>query len=165
MTSFDRFMTAPHFERPCGGLSTSLLRSLACAAAVLALTACATPRKPAALAARPAIDPAVTAEVSAAERAPGPYPRIAHTPAMPTDIRPAAAWRQAVLSEWALKRRTEREAQAIPFTLHDSETWAADARARVSPDQAHGAPADADDQAESFAAAERARATPPPSPK
>lgn len=112
------------------------------------------------------IDPhsAVAADVRAAERAPGAYPRLSALPATPTDIRPVSAWRQAVLTELAQKAQTEREAAAIPFTLKGSDAWAAQTRARVSPGEAHGAPADAADQAEAFAAAQRARATPPPSP-
>jgi hypothetical protein len=104
---------------------------------------------------------AVAADVEAAERSPGPYPRFSKLPPPPKDVRPAIAWRSAVADELALKAKTEHETAAIPFTLGDTDAWAANARSRVSADQAHGAPADTAEQTEAFAAAERARATPP----
>jgi hypothetical protein len=145
---------------------TSLVRLSLYVAATLAAGGCMSLPKASPLATSP-IDPnsPVAADVRAAERAPGPYPRLSALPTMPTDLRPAPAWRQAVLSEWSLKAQTEREAAAVPFTLRNSEAWATQTRARVSPGEAHGAPADAADQAEAFAASGRARATPPPSPK
>jgi hypothetical protein len=107
----------------------------------------------------------IAAEVRAAEDTPGPYPHLSKLPVIPTDVRPAEAWRQAVMTERAEGAAADRSAAAIPFTLTNSTAWAAKTRARVRPDQAHGAPADATDQAQAFADALRARATPPPSPK
>ena len=113
------------------------------------------------------IDPnsPIAAEVAAASRSPGRYPKLTNLPPVPTDVRSAEQWRVAVVSEQALGRRTEQEAAAIPFTLSDSEAWAASMRARIDPALAVPPPADASQSTEDYAAAKRARATPPPSPR
>jgi hypothetical protein len=64
-----------------------------------------------------------------------------------------------------LKRQTEAQAAAVPFTLSNTETFALAARARVLPRYSQQAPADERAQAEAFAAEQAARATPPPTPK
>jgi hypothetical protein len=112
------------------------------------------------------VDPnsAVAAEVEAASRSPGPYPKLSKIPSAPTDVRPVGAWKAAVTSEWAAKKQLEASAAAIPFTLNNTEQYAAATRARISPELAVQAPADAEAQAQAFADAERARATPPPKP-
>ena len=107
---------------------------------------------------------AVAAEVTAATQEPGRYPRLNRIPAAPTDVRPASAWKAAVDTEWAEKKQLEASAAAIPFTLNNTEAFAATSRARISPELAQPAPADAEAQAQAFADAERARATPPPKP-
>jgi hypothetical protein len=112
------------------------------------------------------VDPnsAVAAEVVAATQSPGPYPKLSRIPSAPTDVRTTAAWKLAVTSEWAAKTQLEASAAAVPFTLNNTEDYAAATRARISPEMAVQAPADAAAQAEAFADAERARATPPPKP-
>jgi hypothetical protein len=110
-------------------------------------------------------DSSVASEVTAASRAPGPYPRFSQVPAVPTDVRPVPAWRNAVVGEWADKRQTEREAAALPFTLGETEAWAESTRGKIPPDELSGPAPDAAGQSEAFAAAERARATPPPPPQ
>jgi hypothetical protein len=110
-------------------------------------------------------DSSVAAEVAAASRAPGPYPRFSQVPAVPTDVRPVPAWRNAVIGEWADKRQTEHEAAALAFTLGETESWAETRRAKIPSNELSGPAADAAGQSEAWAAAERARATPPPPPQ
>jgi hypothetical protein len=109
----------------------------------------------------------VAADVAAAQRAPGPYPSFSRIPPVPTDVRPARAWRVSVYDTWGLKRRTEAEASAIPFVLvpGEAEGWAAAERAKIPAAEMIAPSSDASEQAEAFAAAQRARATPPPPPK
>ena len=110
-------------------------------------------------------DSTVAAEVVAASRAPGVYPRFSEIPALPTDVRPVPAWRSAVLSEWNQKRQTERQAAALNFTLANTEAWAESTRRHIPPSEMSQPTPSAADQTEAFAAAERARATPPPPPQ
>jgi hypothetical protein len=110
---------------------------------------------------------AVAADVSAAERTPGPYPKFSHVPPVPKDVRPAIAWRNSVAETWALKRRTEAQAAAIPFglTVGDAQGWADAERVKIPSAEMTPPAADAADQTAAFAAAAQARATPPPPPK
>ncbi len=112
------------------------------------------------------IDPSspIAADVAAASRAPGPYPKFANVPPIPKDVRPLSAWRQSIAEAGAEKRQTQAEAAALSFSLEPGQ---ADAFARVQRDKIPASeltpPApDASTQAEAFAAAARARATPPP---
>ena len=109
-------------------------------------------------------DSTVAAEVVAAERAPGPYPKFSQIPAVPSDVRPVAAWRKAVVAEWGVKRKIEREASALPFTLANTEGWAARERSKIPLPETIPPTPNAGEQTEAFAAGERARATPPPPP-
>ncbi|MDR3513519.1 MAG: hypothetical protein P4L73_17935 [Caulobacteraceae bacterium] len=115
------------------------------------------------------IDPnsAVAADIATAERTPGPYPKFSHVPPIPKDVRPATAWRDSVADAWGLKRQSEADAAAIPFTLPVGQAgaWADAERAKIPASEMASPPADAGQQAEAFAAAARARATPPPPPK
>lgn len=106
----------------------------------------------------------VSAEVAAASVAPGPYPNLQHLPPNPTDVRPAADWKTAVVAELAVKDDVEARAAAIPFTLDNPQPFADRTRARIAPSLAAQAPADAAAQAQAFADSARARATPPPKP-
>ena len=110
-------------------------------------------------------DSTISAEVNAVSRAPGPYPRFSDIPALSTDVRPVPAWRTAVVTEWGEKRQTEREAAAIPFTLANSEAWAEKTRAHMPLSETSQPVPNVATQSEAFAAAERARATPPPPPQ
>ena len=110
-------------------------------------------------------DSSVHAEVEAAMHAPGAMPHFSQVPVTPTDIRSIPAWRAAVVDEWAVKRKTEKEAAAIPFTLANTEEWAERTRAKIPASQAVPPTADAAAQIEAFAATERSRATPPPPPQ
>ena len=114
-------------------------------------------------------DSTVSAEVVAVSHVPGAYPHFAQVPALPTDVRTVPAWRTAVVTEWHTKRQTEREAAALPFTLVNTgpastEAWAARTRDKIPPTEA-AQPASTAERSEAFAAAERARATPPPPPQ
>ena len=113
------------------------------------------------------VDPhsSVAAEVAAAIQAPGPYPKFSQIPTMPTDLRPDTEWRQDVVGVWSAKRQLDAEAKALKFTLTNSEGWAVAERAKINPADAAPPPMDVTLDAETFAAAERARATPPPLPK
>ena len=138
----------------------------ACVGLCAALGACAS--MPAVNALTPGgVDPhsSVAAEVAAAIQAPGPYPKFSQIPAMPKDVRPDTEWRQDVISVWSAKRQLDAEARALKFTLTNSEGWAAAERAKIDPADAAPPPLDATLDAETFAAEQRARATPPPPPK
>ena len=113
------------------------------------------------------VDPhsSVAAEVAAAIQAPGPYPKFSQIPEMPNDVRPDAEWRKDVIGVWSSKRQLDAEAKALKFTLTNTEGWAVAERGKINPADAAPAPLDATLDAETFAAAERARATPPPPPK
>ena len=113
------------------------------------------------------VDPnsTVAAEVVAADRAPGHYPKFSEVPGVPSDVRPVAAWRRAVLSEWGTKRKIEREASELPFTLANTEAWAATERSKIPLAETIPPTPNAGEQTEAFAADQRARATPPPPPK
>jgi hypothetical protein len=110
------------------------------------------------------VDPAspLAGEVAEASRSPGRYPKLNQIPPLPTDVRPVSAWKAAVVSEWARKDQLEASTAAIPFTLSHTDEYASSARSRISSVMALQAPADAEARTEAFAAAERARATPPP---
>ena len=143
------------------------VRSRLCAGLALAalLGGCAAPRHNPFALGEVDSNSTVAAEVRAASASPGPYPRFANIPATPKDVRTYQAWKAAVLDEKTLKRDTDAEAAAIPFTLNNTETFAAATRARVLAQYSQQAPADERAQAEAFAAQQAARATPPPAPK
>jgi hypothetical protein len=142
----------------------ALVRALLVAVAAGGAGACAS--NPLALGKLDQTSP-VAADVAAAQRAPGPYPSFSHIPPVPTDVRPARAWRASVYDTWGLKRQTEAEAASIPFVLVPGEAdgWAAAERSKIPDVEMIPPSADASEQAEAFAAAQRARATPPPPPK
>ena len=106
----------------------------------------------------------VAGAVTAASSLSGGYPKFSEVPPVPTDVRPISAWRQAVIGAWALKVSTEAQAARIPFTLNNSLGWAAAERAKIPADQATPPAADNSAETEAYAAALRARATPPPPP-
>jgi hypothetical protein len=142
------------------------VRLIACAGLCAALGACASIPTVGALTPG-GVDPnsSVAGEVAAAIQAPGPYPQFSKIPAMPTDVRPDGEWRQDVVSVWSAKRQLDAEAKALKFTLANTDGWATAERAKINPVDAAPPPLDATLDAETFAAAERARATPPPQPK
>ena len=150
-----------HFAR--SNLSFDAFRATLCLASALLVAGCsALPKE--GLFALDGVDPnsSVAAEVREASRAPGPYPHFNKIAGPPTDLRPATAWKPAVVSEWREKKQVEADAAAIPFTLNNSQAYADTTQARISPQLATQAPSDAEAKAQAFAAAQAARATPPP---
>jgi hypothetical protein len=107
----------------------------------------------------------VAAEVTSSRHTPGPYPHFSQVPIIPTDVRAVPAWREAVVTEWNQKRKTEREAASLKFTLANSEEWAERTRSKIPSSQTTPPAPDTADRIESFAATARARATPPPPPQ
>ena len=109
----------------------------------------------------------VAGDIADAQRHPGPYPTFADVAPVPKDVRPARAWRVAVYDVWDKKKQTEAEASAIAFSLVTGETegWADSERSKIPAAEMIGPATDNADQSEAFAAAQRARATPPPSSK
>jgi hypothetical protein len=112
------------------------------------------------------VDPSspVAADVAAAARTPGPYPKFASIPPIPKDVRPLSAWRQSVADANAEKRQLETEAAALSFSLAPGEAdgWAQAQRDKIPAGELTPPAADSTSLAESFAAQARARATPPP---
>jgi hypothetical protein len=107
---------------------------------------------------------AVIVEANQAANAPGVYPRFSAIPPPPTDVRPDAAWRSAVATEWTLKKTTEAEAAQIPFTLSDSEAWAERQQALIPPSETTPPATGSAAETQAYADSLRARATPPPPP-
>ena len=106
----------------------------------------------------------VASDVAEAAKSPGGYPHFATIPPVPTDVRSIPAWRVAVLDELAARRALESEAGAIPFTLANTEAWAHAEHAKIPPAETQDVSADEASESETYAAAQRARATPPPAP-
>lgn len=140
-------------------------RVLACAALGCAVAGCVSFPHESSFAFGP-VDPnsSVATAVAAASESPGRYPNLHKIPPNPTDVRPAADWKTAVVAELAVKQQVETQAAAIPFTLDNTQPFAAQAHARIAPDLAVQAPAGAAAEAQAFAESARARATPPPKP-
>ncbi len=113
------------------------------------------------------VDPrsAVAADVAEAARTPGSYPHFAAIPPVPNDVRPASAWRSAVRSELTEKQTVEADAAATPFTLSNSEAWAQAELARIPQGELKPVAPEGAAESEAYAAAQRARATPPPAPQ
>jgi hypothetical protein len=106
----------------------------------------------------------VAAEVDAATRSPGPYPRFDRIPPAPSDVRSGEAWRSAVAAERADGRTLQAQADALPFTLKGTDDYAQNTRGRIDQGLAVQAPPGAEASARAFADTQRARATPPPRP-
>ena len=99
-----------------------------------------------------------------AARHPGPYPKFADIPKIPTDVPPPSAWRAEVADLQQRRARVVTEAAALPAPLADTQPFADKSRALATA-PLEPAPPDADQQTQADAAALRERATPPPSPK
>ena len=113
-----------------------------------------------------AVDPnsQVGKDVLYAAKHPGPYPKFADIPKIPTDVPPPSAWRAQVADLQQGRDRVVTEAAALPAPLADTEPFADKSRA-LAKAPLDPAPPDADQQTQADAAALRERATPPPSPK
>ncbi len=102
--------------------------------------------------------PATKAAIAHAE-APAPYPSLTSIPAIPKDVRSIPDWKKAVLALKADGAHVTALTEAGPWTLHNTEAWAAGERAEAAP-PAPTKPAQLGTAA--FVAAMIARATPPP---
>ncbi len=107
----------------------------------------------------------VAKDVIYASEHPGPYPRFADIPKIPTDVRPASAWRAAIAEVQHKKAVLEAEVAALPAVTADTETYASQTRAQASAPASQAAPTDPTQQTEAYARSLRERATPPPPPK
>jgi hypothetical protein len=104
--------------------------------------------------------PTPTADaIDAAER-PAPLPTFASIPPAPTDLRPFAAWRSAIIDIKSVGARIAAEAAVEPWTLAGTEAWADRARDEAAPPPPMTTPSEGDTEA--FVKAMRERATPPP---
>ena len=123
----------------------------------LATTGCASPFQSA------PVDPssAVAEATRAAADHPGRRPTFADIPQIPTDVRRPARFKAAIDAEQAAAAKLMRETAPGTFKLHDTEAFAALARAEAkAPDL--DTPTDADRAAtEAFAKAARGRASAP----
>jgi len=128
-------------------------------AAVLALLTAAA-AAPAAAEPTPQSDGGVTANALSEAGKPLPLPTFASIPPAPTDVRPFTAWRAAIADTKAAGQQAFAEGEAGPWTLADSEAWAARARAEAEPPPPMTSPADANTDA--FVREMIRRATPPP---
>ena len=97
----------------------------------------------------------------AAARQPAPFPTFASIPPLPKDVRSIAEWKASVTSLKAEGAQQTEMAATEPWTLGDTEAWAATRRAAAAPPPPVTTASSAADT-EAFAAAMRARAMPPP---
>jgi hypothetical protein len=104
---------------------------------------------------------AVAAQVKAAQQLTSPMPKFSQIPALPKDVRPVSAWRATVTEALQEKHQVDAAAAAYPYSLQNTEAFAAGQRARIP--AAEAAPAtDASSASDAYAAKVRARATTPP---
>ncbi|RAK61219.1 hypothetical protein DJ021_16115 [Phenylobacterium hankyongense] len=108
------------------------------------------------------IDPAspVAGEVAKLAHSNSDYPSFSEIPAKPTDLRPARMYGQAARDVDQARVQIEQATAPGTWTLNNTETFAAAARAAAGPDVAPASAADT----EAFANTLRKRATPPPPP-
>lgn len=80
------------------------------------------------------VDPSspVAADVERAERSSGPIPTFASVPPRPSDVRPAAAYKDQVVDVVGERRALARADAAAPPAVNDTEAYAASQRARVA---------------------------------
>ena len=125
----------------------------------LVVAGCATPFSAA------QVDPTspVAEATRAASHQKGHRPTFADIPAMPTDVRGPAAYRNSIAAQEAAGEKLRRDAAPDTFTLKDTDSYAARTRAAAkAPD--FEAPTDADRaDTDAFAKAARGRASAPSS--
>lgn len=141
----------------CMGKYSAIAASLALAGAGLAAPACAQPTlKP-----PPAHPNAATERAFAEASKDAPFPTFAQIPPLPKDVRSMSAWKASVVTVKGEGAQLAEAAAIEPWTLGDTEGWAARERAEAAP-PAPITEASSQADTEAFAAAMRARATPPP---
>jgi hypothetical protein len=113
------------------------------------------------------VDPSspIAQDVIRASRTPGPYPKFADIPKVPTDVRPTSEWRADIKDMQQRQSTLQAEVAALPpLPSQTTEAFAGQKRAQISGAPASAAPADKQ-QTEAEARALRKRATPPPPPR
>jgi hypothetical protein len=122
---------------------------------------CSTPGRaaPTALTADP--NSQVVKDVLYATAHPGPYPKFADIPKIPTDVPPASAWRTDVADLQQRELKLESQVAALPPVEADTEPFAARNRA-LAPSTSEAPGPDSEQQTQDEAEALRERATPPP---
>jgi hypothetical protein len=107
------------------------------------------------------VDPTspVAAEVAAIANTNRPFPRFSDIPKTPEDERPVATWASAAGEVQGASQQLARETGPDTWTLQNTETFAARARADVRDEPASER---AGGDTETFAREQRERATPPP---
>lgn len=94
--------------------------------------------------------------------APGPYPRWSQFPAAPKDVPAPSDFALRAAAAQGLQGEQLAGAQALAWTLSDTEAFAAAARRQIDPSLAEPAPSDAAARTAAFVEAQRALAAPPP---
>ncbi|MFI4973974.1 MAG: hypothetical protein ACHP84_05495 [Caulobacterales bacterium] len=114
------------------------------------------------LAATPATPAAALAPdiVAAAHRPAAAYPTFSDIPPAPEDIRSVGAWKRAVTAIKNDGYQLHAQAASEPWTLADTEGWAGKMQEIAKAPPPLTTPSDG--ESEAYAAALRARATPPP---
>lgn len=107
------------------------------------------------------VDPAspIAAQVSAIAGSQRPFPKFPQIPKRPTDERPVQAWASAAAEIQATGQDLASQTAPETWTLNNTETFAAEARAAVRDEPASER---AGGDTETFAREQRERATPPP---
>ena len=100
----------------------------------------------------------VAAEVATAVRPDAVYPTFAGIPPVPKDVRPHRQYGQSAAQIASAGTELEQATADDTWTLNNTDTFAAEARAGVGPEITPAQPADT----EAFTKALRKRATPPP---
>lgn len=104
----------------------------------------------------------VAMAIAAAKAQPPAYPKFSDIPAVPTDLRPASAWRQLAADIEAGRLGLDRTIAANPALSSDTEGFLRESQARTAGD----APVeDATAASEAFRRQGIERATPPPLPR
>jgi hypothetical protein len=140
---------------------SALAAVLVLAGAGLAAPAVAQPKPKPTLNLPPAYPNPVTQQAIAAARQTAPLPTFAQIPPIPKDVRSTAQWKASVTGLKAQGAQLTQLAASEPWTLGDTDAWAASKRAEAEPPAPVTTPSSQADT-EAFAAAMRARAMPPP---
>lgn len=104
----------------------------------------------------------VAADVKAAMANPGPYPKFSDIPKLPRDVRPAAAWNQAVQATKADKVALDQATAEIAAQQVDTEAFARQARNSVAVPPADVPSAKTTADTAAYAKTLRDRVKPPP---
>ena len=140
-------------------MKDQLRTALGLAALAAALGGCATTANPIAPS-KPANETGVVIDDASIRRMP--YPRWSDFPAAPTNVPAPSQFATRVAETEAARVRLAEAAAGLEWTLANTAEWAASARALVDPSLARPVTPEEAAATEAFAAAARAKATPPP---